>query len=497
MDLRGTCRASGVAGFHASVRRTPAAVAFAVFVLAPHLTRADPPIQSLSRAPVCGDEGNGTAQLRCPDFAPIPEIQVFQVPGRGAIDVQFSFVFSQASVPNELGVFRVDDPSGTIDGLSPAESGYLPAAFARASVVFPSGSDASTPDVQMRVTGGDLLVFFIAHAGTMAGLLSSNPTNGLSNQPPIAYFSLDRLNPDPQSRYGGDHFVGFASHSSGLTQFAFEDLTGEYSDWDFDDVVYDVSVRLDAPHCEGADADGDGVADVCDVCPSVPDPDQVDGDRDGVGDACDNCLHTPNFSQTDSDGDGRGDACTLERCDDGRDNDGNGRADGSDPWCSSLKINRVVQPKFGIQSSGAVRVTGQGLKGPPGSVLVDTLEVPARRWRAKTVGFTVPSLAAGVYPVRLLRRDQQSAPGELFVVDGTRRGQRATWHEMKAQLGTTGWWRTFEELRRAEPTLANPFRLTEALSGSDDGTIGNAIKSIDTGTYGGSRTDRRRTARAV
>ena len=44
--------------------------------------------------------------------------------------------------------------------------------------------------------------------------------------------------------------------------------------------------RLDAA-AAGADADGDGVPDCRDDCPSVPDPAQADADGDGVGDACD------------------------------------------------------------------------------------------------------------------------------------------------------------------------------------------------------------------
>jgi subtilisin-like proprotein convertase family protein len=43
----------------------------------------------------------------------------------------------------------------------------------------------------------------------------------------------------------------------------------------------------------GQDADGDGVSDTADNCPTIPNPDQADTDGDGLGDACD-----------DSDGDG-------------------------------------------------------------------------------------------------------------------------------------------------------------------------------------------------
>ena len=40
------------------------------------------------------------------------------------------------------------------------------------------------------------------------------------------------------------------------------------------------------------DADGDGVGDTSDLCPTVPDPDQADTDGDGVGDRC-ACGPTP------------------------------------------------------------------------------------------------------------------------------------------------------------------------------------------------------------
>ncbi|MDX1408474.1 MAG: MopE-related protein, partial [Saprospiraceae bacterium] len=40
---------------------------------------------------------------------------------------------------------------------------------------------------------------------------------------------------------------------------------------------------------EGFDADGDGVADCLDNCPSIPNPGQEDTDGDGVGDACTGC----------------------------------------------------------------------------------------------------------------------------------------------------------------------------------------------------------------
>lgn len=84
------------------------------------------------------------------------------------------------------------------------------------------------------------------------------------------------------------------------------------------------------------DADGDGVSDAMDNCPSVINPDQLDTDDDGAGDACDadddgdgiddgadNCSLVSNADQTDTDIDGMGNVCDP-------DDDNDGVDDGSD-----------------------------------------------------------------------------------------------------------------------------------------------------------------------
>ena len=290
------------------------------------------------------------------------------MPGQGPVDLTFNFVFAEAAVPNELDLFQVDDLNGRIGNLSPAEAGYLPAAFARAQTVFPFGSDAFTPDKTIRVSGGDLLVFFIVHGGTRDQLFTANPSNDPAKLP-VAFFSLTRLNPDPATRYGGDHLIGFRSTSSELTEFAFEDLSVN-SDWDFDDVVYTVASRLERPACDGPDSDRDGVPDVCDNCPSVANPDQRDSDGDLVGDACDNCVDVPNLAQGDSDGDGRGDACSLEICGDGRDNDGNGLVDGTIP---------AVRPST---SRSSPNLPGARRSGPPSRSSGAASATYAEPWRS-------------------------------------------------------------------------------------------------------------------
>ena len=458
---------------------------------------ADPPIAALGRVPVCGDQGDGTAQLRCPDLVPIRDIEIFHVPGQGPVDLTFDFVFAEAAARNELRFFRVDDLNGTVGRRSPAETGYMAAALARSAMVFAGGVDPTVADMTLTATGGDLLVFFIVHAGSLADLLASNPTND-PDKLPLAFFSFSRLNPDPGTRFGGDHLVGFESSTTQTTQFAFEDLSA-FSDWDFDDLVYDVSVRLERPPCDGPDTDGDGIVDSCDTCPLVADPEQRDTDRDFVGDACDNCLRVPNFGQDDADGNGRGDACSIEVCDDGRDNDGDGLVDGADRACPTLHIERVSQPITGARVGKAVVVTGTGFVGARGTLEVGRMVAAVKTWGARQVSFRVPQLAAGVYPVQVARGAERSDRADVFVPGLRRLGLRRTLRMLTQLLGDTSWWGVYMGDLSQEGDLVNPFRLREALQGGDAAQsefVIAAIRAIDATRYGTSADERRATVRA-
>lgn len=216
---------------------------------------ADPPLP-LPRLPICGDQDGSETPLitNCPDLAVVADVQTFEVPGSDDQILNFDFVFREAGYNNELGYFIVDDTSGIIDGKKPDEDGYLQLALQRAHMIFPSGSYANTPDQSLSVVGGTTLVFFIVQNNTLMNLAQFNPKNEL-NKTPLAFFSIDSLNPD-----GKDHFIGYISTegTDPITQFGFEDLTGG-GDSDYDDVVFNIH--------------------------SVLQPGQIDSDRDGLPDS--------------------------------------------------------------------------------------------------------------------------------------------------------------------------------------------------------------------
>jgi murein DD-endopeptidase MepM/ murein hydrolase activator NlpD len=199
---------------------------------------ADPGLP-LPRMPICGDQDGSELpfSLHCPDFVQSADIQYYQIPATGSINVHIDFVFREATFNNELGFFIVDDESGNIGGIRPGEPGYYQALFDRATTIFVSGSNAHTQDVNKPLTGGEIIAFYLVQNSTLANLKQNNPNNEI-NKRPLAFFSLDTLNPD-----GVDHFVGFNGSSNNLIQFGFEDQTNG-GDRDYDDVVYNVSPPL-------------------------------------------------------------------------------------------------------------------------------------------------------------------------------------------------------------------------------------------------------------
>ncbi|MEZ4683460.1 MAG: PKD domain-containing protein [Caldilineaceae bacterium] len=207
------------------------------------------PTPPFARLPILGDQDGSETPLvlRAPGFEMLPEVQTFRVAGEGIQEVTFDFVYRQATYNNEFGFIVVDNLEGTVNGRLPGDPDYLNFALARARVVFPSGSDAYTPDVTVQVNGGDILMFFIVQANTLQRLKENNPDN-LHSRSPLAFFSLEKLNPD-----GVDHFVGFRNASQDITQFGFEDMTNG-GDRDYDDITYNIkTVLLPSPLIQDRD----------------------------------------------------------------------------------------------------------------------------------------------------------------------------------------------------------------------------------------------------
>jgi uncharacterized repeat protein (TIGR01451 family) len=182
--------------------------------------------------PVCGDEDGSETPFvtNCvAEYDETPDVQLYRVAGSGPVEIRFDFVLRFAAFNNELGVIEVDGPDGAIGALQPGDSGYLDAAFARAQVIFASGSSASTPDVDITTAGGRYLMFYLIQDSTTTQFRDFNPDNTGS---PHAFFSLDALNPDDL-----DHVQGWIHDGGDHVQFSFEDLFGG-GDADFDDIVY-------------------------------------------------------------------------------------------------------------------------------------------------------------------------------------------------------------------------------------------------------------------
>ncbi len=107
--------------------------------------------QSSLDVPVCGDQGDGTAVLRCADFTRTPGVELWHVAGNGAVDVTFDWVYRNAGNANQLSAFVVDDDDSAIDGTAPGEPGYA------AKAVSP-GADGLREWVRCEHSGHDVPV---------------------------------------------------------------------------------------------------------------------------------------------------------------------------------------------------------------------------------------------------------------------------------------------------------------------------------------------------
>lgn len=176
------------------------------------------------------------------------------------------------------------------------------------------------------------------------------------------------------------------------------------------------ALAQDTGPCAGPDADGDGVGDDCDGCPSVFDPDQADTDGDGVGDACD-----AGPGDTGDTGD------TSDTGDAPRDSDGDGVIDDQDPCPTGGAFADIdgdglfdgcfeCRTPTGIDTDGDTwDDTCDNCPSTPNLAQLDHDydglgdDCDPYQWNCRTDGPMTSSFAALVVPLWLLRRRRRRA----------------------------------------------------------------------------------------
>ncbi len=182
-------------------------------------------------------------------YAP-SDLQVYTVPGAigSSQTITVTWTDRHAAYNDEIGVYEVSDMTGTVDSLAPVASGYDLAAIGGtadggqfAQVVFPSG-DTGGETLNLTVTGGELLGFYMIQNTTTANFLAKNPTDAgnhnSSPSQPTAFFTTTAANPDSRQ-----HVQVVADSTTGTAQYAWEDedfIAG--SDKDYNDVVMTVAL---------------------------------------------------------------------------------------------------------------------------------------------------------------------------------------------------------------------------------------------------------------
>jgi hypothetical protein len=167
-------------------------------------------------------------------LAPLaPNSSLLRVHGGGLTptSILFSKISRQAHNRNEIGVFSIDDNSGTVNGIKPGESSYLTEVMKRSKVVF-SALDSSGVNNQLdqgaqrnlSLAGNTNLGFYL-----IADSTSDEIKAGAAN--PNVLFSFPTANSGIQNAQ-----VTFAN---GITKIAWEDTRGG-GDRDFDDLVMQI-----------------------------------------------------------------------------------------------------------------------------------------------------------------------------------------------------------------------------------------------------------------
>jgi RHS repeat-associated protein len=144
-------------------------------------------------------------------------------PGQ-VVRVTFDLLERSSRYHNEVGLFRVDDPSGRIGRLMPSQPGYAAAALERLQVLFTRDQKPGAVTTLDLPAGGDFGMYLIQNSSNERWV-RDNPRDGLDRRP-LAFFSFPTANPD--------RFRHLRQPSAGVVTW--EDMT-HGGDRDFNDAV--------------------------------------------------------------------------------------------------------------------------------------------------------------------------------------------------------------------------------------------------------------------
>ncbi|MDY7012757.1 MAG: DUF4114 domain-containing protein, partial [Cyanobacteriota bacterium] len=155
--------------------------------------------------------------------------------------VQATFTLNrEAKFNNTVGLYRIDDAQGTINGIAPGQAGYARAAIERRIISLNlSVGDQQTATTSAVLNGDALYAPFLIANSSPTEFLASNPDNGSSRAaalglgPPQAYFAFLGANPDR-----ADHIVLLGDNT-----FGFEDLPNG-GDRDYNDLIFTVDIAV-------------------------------------------------------------------------------------------------------------------------------------------------------------------------------------------------------------------------------------------------------------
>ncbi len=164
------------------------------------------------------------------------DASVYTVPGAfgSAQQITIDWTSRDAAFNNELGLFAVDDLSGTVNGIAPGSSGYAAAALNSSSrqVLFSSGQTAGVTKT-INVTGGELLEFYLISNNTTSTFLRFNPQNRLTGL--NAFFSVTAADPDHVQ-----HELTTGDAQTGEVVMSWEDMLFG-GDKDYNDAVISIT----------------------------------------------------------------------------------------------------------------------------------------------------------------------------------------------------------------------------------------------------------------